>query len=106
MELLNKHRLKILLLLLFIFSILILLQFDNIDRDLFLHNIQVYGFLYSFLIVIVSGFSYFEQKSKELAHRRFENYHKLIHYVSSGHDTNGNLMKITSQVAYIYELKK
>jgi hypothetical protein len=98
MELLNKHRLKISLLFLFVFLILILLQFDNIDRDLFLYNTQVYGFLYSFLIIIVSGFLYFEQKSNELAHRRFENYHQLIHYVSSGHDTNGNLMKITSQI--------
>lgn len=64
----------------------------------------IFSLLITLAALAASAFRYVTVRRDELRNQRYERYHYLLRTVSSGFDTTGQL-KLTSQRAYIYELR-
>lgn len=62
------------------------------------------AFLVTLISLAFSAKKYLDIKKREEEIIRFETYHKLIKTISKGTDEDG-LLKLVSQLAYIYELR-
>jgi hypothetical protein len=73
-----------------------------------LNDLAVWATLGAFIVPLISlAFSarrWLAIRDAELKAARFQTYHGLIHSISSGTNERG-VMKLTSQIAYIYELR-
>lgn len=62
------------------------------------------AFLVTLISIAFSAKRYLNIKSREEEVSRFETYHKLLKTISKGSDEDG-ILKLVSQIAYIYELR-
>jgi len=62
------------------------------------------AFLVTLISIAFSARKYLQQKETDQRSQRFITYHGLVHAISSGTSPNG-VMAITSQIAYLYELR-
>ncbi|KQO26307.1 hypothetical protein ASF11_00910 [Acidovorax sp. Leaf76] len=73
-----------------------------------LNDLAVWATLGAFVIPLISlAFSarrWLTIRDTELKAARFQTYHVLVHSISSGTNERG-IMKLTSQIAYVYELR-
>lgn len=65
---------------------------------------SVGAFVVSLISLAFSARKYVAQREKDQNSERFQTYHGLIKVISSGNDSTG-LMPLTSQIAFIYELR-
>lgn len=72
-----------------------------------LNELAVWATLGAFILPLISlafsGKQWLSIRDTEFRTQRFQTYHVLIHSISTG--MNGGVMKLTSQIAYIYELR-
>ena len=73
-----------------------------------LNDLAVWATLGAFIVPLISlAFSarrWMAIRAAELKAARFQTYHGLVHSISSGANERG-VMKLASQIAYIYELR-
>lgn len=73
-----------------------------------LNDLTVWATLGAFIVPLISlAFSarrWLAIRDAELKAKRFRTYHGLVHSISSGTNDQG-AMKLTSQIAYVYELR-
>jgi len=75
-----------------------------INTDLIGTTVALLAFLVSLGSLAVSAYRFVELRRAEQEQRNFENYHKLIAETVEG-ARNGQVMKLYSQVAVIFELR-
>lgn len=62
------------------------------------------AFILSLATIAFSAYRWVRIREKELKAERFQTYHRLLYNISAGESEHGP-MKLTSQLAYIFELR-